>query len=82
MAHDGSAFGTLAMLKQKIILHGGVITALANSPAYESYPGTPPKWLFDEEVPAGVLDLQAVYCYGFADSTTTPGAGYWLCKNR
>jgi hypothetical protein len=45
MAHNGNAFGSLAMLKQKIILHGGVFTAMAKLPAFESYPGKPPKTL-------------------------------------
>lgn len=82
MAHNGNAFGSLAMLKQKIILHGGVITAMAKLQAFESYPGTPPKTLYDEEVPDdGDVDLHAAFCYGFADSATIPGAGYWLCKN-
>jgi hypothetical protein len=83
MAHNGNAFGSLAMLKQKIILHGGVFTAMAKLPTFELYPGNPPKSLYDEEVPANELvELHAVFCYGFADSATTPGAGYWLCKNR
>jgi hypothetical protein len=83
MAHNGNAFGSLAMIKQKIMLHGGVITAMAKLPAFESYPGTPPQTLYDEEVPANEnVELHAVFCYGFADSATTPGAGYWLCKNR
>lgn len=83
MAHNGKALGSLAMLKQKIILHGGVITAMAKLPSFESYPGNPPNILYNDEVPAKKeLELLAVFCYGFADSTTEPGAGYWLCKNR
>jgi hypothetical protein len=81
MAYSGAALGTLARVKAAIISQGGVLTAMANLPGFGDYPGTPTKLLYNQEGPSEP-DWHAVFCYGFADSATTPGAGYWICKNR
>jgi hypothetical protein len=83
MAYNGGFLGTLARVKAVIMMQGGVLTAIAYLPGFGEYPGTPPKALYNQEVPSGVEpEWHAVFCYGVVDSASTPGAGYWLCKNR
>lgn len=82
MAYSGGALGTLAKVKAAIMMQGGVLTAMDNLPGFADYPGTPARPLYNQERPSDVKpDWHAVFCYGFADSATTPGAGYWICKN-
>lgn len=83
MTYKGGALGTLARVKAAIVMQGGALTAMDNLPGFGDYPGTPAKLLYNQDAPAGSEpEWHAVFCYGFADSAATPGAGYWICKNR
>jgi hypothetical protein len=81
MANDGSALGSLARIKQQIILDGGVLTSLGISPAFESYTAT--SRVIDGDIPENeVPNWHAVFCYGYTDNPRGIGEGHWLCKNR
>jgi hypothetical protein len=82
MANDGSALGSVARIKQQIVLRGGVLTSLAILPTFEAYIGAAASRIVDGEVPQDDTRWHAVFCYGYADDPRNNGEGYWLCKNR
>lgn len=82
MAYDGSALGNMAQVKEQIMLHGGVMTAMAVTPEFYSYTGLAPAEVFDGEIPEGAQpEWHAVFCFGWADVPEQAGEGYWMCKN-
>ncbi|WIA14333.1 hypothetical protein OEZ85_002863 [Tetradesmus obliquus] len=89
VAGAGSALTTMARVKEQIMLTGGVFTSTAMSPtAFSSFLAnkTAASGIFTTSEDASRLDpatitMHAVFCYGWWDSPSTLGDGYWICKN-
>jgi hypothetical protein len=83
LAYDGNALGTIARVKQQIMLHGGVLTSLAKLQSLEDYPAFSADQVYDVVVKAtDQPQWHAVFCYGWADAANNTWEGWWLCKNR
>jgi hypothetical protein len=78
------------MVKEQIMLNGGVITSLAMSrttfDAFVLYrvPGDGVFSTYEdaEQVAVNDITMHAVFCYGWRDDPVKVDEGYWLCKNR
>jgi hypothetical protein len=89
MAYEGSALTSMAMIKERIMLSGGVITSIAMSGAtfaqFESYKPSNDdvfKTTAESEDASRIATMHAVFCYGWWDNPRSTTDGYWLCKNR
>jgi hypothetical protein len=90
VADAGSALTTMAKVKEQIMLTGGVMTSMAMSPTvfdrFVKYKtGANAAFTTSEDAtklgPSSSI-MHAVFCYGWWDSPSSLGDGYWLCKNR
>jgi hypothetical protein len=90
LANDANALGSMAEVKERIMLSGGVIASMAMSSdtfqQFEAY-GTKGDAVFapNEDLagaPLSSLTMHAVFCYGWSDNPRSVEDGWWLCKNR
>uniref|UniRef100_A0A383V630 Peptidase C1A papain C-terminal domain-containing protein n=1 Tax=Tetradesmus obliquus TaxID=3088 RepID=A0A383V630_TETOB len=86
VAYNGNALSSMAMVKEQIMLNGGVFTSMALSGAdfvrFVDYK-TAASGVFTaaQSIPAGADQMHAVFCYGWWDNPRSESDGYWLCKN-
>uniref|UniRef100_A0A383VL10 Uncharacterized protein n=1 Tax=Tetradesmus obliquus TaxID=3088 RepID=A0A383VL10_TETOB len=85
-AYAGSALGTMAQVKERIMLSGGVVASMAmTADAFkqlEAY-STGKHGVFSpkDDVEGAPPIMHAVFCYGWWDNATNAEDGWWLCKN-
>lgn len=80
LANAGDWLRTAAQIKEQIMLSGGVVTALALTPAFETYNPTTNVFSTPRGLP-DVPDWHVLFCYGWWDNPCYADEGYWLCKN-
>jgi hypothetical protein len=74
--------GDDVLVKQAIMLYGGVMTSLASLPnVFQSLNYTNYKYDASPSE-AESYDMHAVFCYGWWNNPSQSGDGWWLCKNR
>lgn len=87
-AYDSNALNTMAMVKHRIMLSGGVIASMAMSDdAFERFKtyGTQRDDVyspFEDLARAVSAIMHAIFCYGWWDNPQDSADGWWLCKNR
>jgi hypothetical protein len=91
MAYDANSLTSMAMVKERIMLSGGVLTPLAMSASdfkqFEEYSASSSSTFTTSEAlsadrASDVTMWHAVFCYGWWDNPRKTNDGYWLCKNR
>jgi hypothetical protein len=88
VANDANALGTLAKVKERIILSGGVIASMAMSRRtfnqFLTFQGPETRIFTANESLISSTDvvMHAIFCYGWWDNPTNLEDGWWLCKNR
>uniref|UniRef100_A0A383W290 Peptidase C1A papain C-terminal domain-containing protein n=1 Tax=Tetradesmus obliquus TaxID=3088 RepID=A0A383W290_TETOB len=86
-AYNANALDTMAKVKQRIMLSGGVITSMAMSDAafqqFQAYAaaGDAVYSPSDDLASASSVIMHAIFCYGWWDNATNTEEGWWLCKN-
>eukprot|EP00775_Hariotina_reticulata_P007184 gene7184-7398_t len=96
MVDSGSSLETLARIKESIVLRGGVMTSMVIWSDFRRYPAASPTGVYNTtrrpaSDPASAVELQAVYCYGWNDTSVWDEEqerflngslqGFLLCKN-
>ncbi|WIA18237.1 hypothetical protein OEZ85_009706 [Tetradesmus obliquus] len=86
-AYDANALDSMAKVKQRIMLSGGVIASMAMSVdnalgQFRAY-GAAGDAVFapNEDLASAEWTMHAIFCYGWRDNTSNAGDGWWLCKN-
>jgi hypothetical protein len=90
VANDANALGTMARVKERIMLSGGVIASMAMSgrtfKQFLAFKGPVNAVVTANESLAGTafghVVMHAVFCYGWWDNPNNLEDGWWLCKNR
>jgi hypothetical protein len=88
VAYRSNALSSMAMVKEQIMLNGGVFTSMALSPAdflrFVDYkPAATGVFTAAQPLAAGAEPkMHAVFRYGWWDNPRNESDGYWLCKNR
>ncbi|WIA18232.1 hypothetical protein OEZ85_009701 [Tetradesmus obliquus] len=85
-AYNANALNTMAKVKERIMLSGGVIASMAMSDAafqqFQAYGVAGDAVYAPPDDPASAVSvMHAVFCYGWWDNATNTADGYWLCKN-
>ncbi|WIA38518.1 hypothetical protein OEZ86_001839 [Tetradesmus obliquus] len=85
-AYDANALDSMAKVKQRIMLSGGVIASMAMSDAafrqFQTY-GAAGDAVFapNEDLAGNPATMHAIFCYGWWDNPKDTVDGWWLCKN-
>ncbi|WIA16006.1 hypothetical protein OEZ85_012739 [Tetradesmus obliquus] len=89
VSYNAAPLTTMAMVKERIMLSGGVMTSMAMTNdtyrQFEEYNSklkkdiiTAPQQGADED---SIAARHAVFCYGWEDNPQNNEDGYWRCKN-
>uniref|UniRef100_A0A383WKQ7 Peptidase C1A papain C-terminal domain-containing protein n=1 Tax=Tetradesmus obliquus TaxID=3088 RepID=A0A383WKQ7_TETOB len=86
-AYNANALDSMAKVKERVMLSGGVIASMAMSDAafqqFQAY-GAEGDAVFappDDLASADTVTMHAIFCYGWWDNATNAEDGWWLCKN-
>jgi hypothetical protein len=89
-SNGGNALGSMAKVKERIMLSGGVMTSIAMTdetykqlqmykPPSKTDAFTAPQIGADAR---SITTMHAIFCYGWWDNPRNVEDGYWICKNR
>ncbi|WIA16022.1 hypothetical protein OEZ85_012754 [Tetradesmus obliquus] len=89
VSYNGAPLTTMAMVKERIMLSGGVMTSIAMTDEtykqFEQYSSRLTKDIITAPQPGAdensIAAMHAVFCYGWWDNPRNNEDGYWLCKN-
>lgn len=87
MVYNGNALSSMALVKEQIMLNGGVFTSMALGETdflrFVDYKAAGDGvFTAAQDIPTGANGrMHAVFCYGWWDSPRSVSDGYWLCKN-
>jgi hypothetical protein len=85
-ANDANALDSMAKLKERIMLSGGVIASMAMSDIefqrFLAYGAAGGVYSPTEDLSGEDPVMHAVFCYGWWDNPQNVTDGWWLCKNR
>lgn len=88
MVYNGNALSSMALVKEQIMLNGGVFTSMALGESdflrfVDFKAAADGVFTAAQDIPTGANGrMHAVFCYGWWDSPRSVSDGYWLCKNR